>query len=174
MTDSPSGLRVEVLTEDEWPRLQSIRLVALHEDPSVFLFSHEKEATYGEQEWRQEFSRGQWNIMVSDHEDIGLLGVTREETMSEHECFLEYLWVAPDFRQAGLASSLLSTALARLRALGVRTVWLYILDGNEPAMRLYRRFGFRSANKRILLPDHPAGGEELLKLSLDEPESPYS
>jgi ribosomal protein S18 acetylase RimI-like enzyme len=165
---------VEVLAEDEWPRLQSIRLAALREDPSAFLNSHKEEATYGEQQWRQELSRGQWYIMVSGHKEIGLLGVTREGTMSEHKYYLEYLWVAPDFRQAGLASSLLRTALARLRASGVRTVWLYILDGNEQAMRLYRRFGFQSANTRLLLPDHPAGGEELLKLSLDEPESPYS
>jgi ribosomal protein S18 acetylase RimI-like enzyme len=171
VTDSPSGSRVEVLTEDEWPRLQSIRLTALREDPSAFLFSHEKELAYGEQEWRQEFSRGQWYIMVSDYKEIGLLGVTREEAASEQKYYLEYLWVAPDFRQAGRASSLLRTALARLRASGVRTVWLYILDGNEPAMRLYRTFGFQSANKRLLLPDHPAGGEELLTLSLDGSES---
>jgi ribosomal protein S18 acetylase RimI-like enzyme len=174
VTDSPSGLRVEVLTEGEWPRLQSIRLAALHEDPSAFLYSYEKEAAYSEQEWRREFSRGEWNIMVSDHKEIGLLGVTREETMSELECYLEYLWINPDFRQAGMASSLLRTVLARLRASEVRTVWLYILDGNEPAMRLYQRFGFQSANKRLLLPDHPAGGEELLKLRLDEPESSFS
>jgi ribosomal protein S18 acetylase RimI-like enzyme len=166
VTDSPSGLRVEVLAEDEWPRLQSIRLAALGEDPSAFLFSHEKEATYGEPEWRQEFSRGQWYIMVSDHKEIGLLGVTREETVSEQKHYLEYLWVAPDFRRAGVASSLLRTALARLEASGVRTVWLYILDGNEPAMGLYQRFGFQSANERIELPDHAAGGEELLKLRL--------
>jgi ribosomal protein S18 acetylase RimI-like enzyme len=164
-------LRVEVLTEDEWPRLQSIRLAALHEDPVKFLFSHKEEAAYDPQRWRQEFSRGQWNIMVSDHKEIGLLGVTREEAMSEQECYLEYLWVASDFRRVGVASSLLRTVLARLQASGVHTVWLYILDGNEPAMRLYQRFGFQSTNERIELPDHPAGGEELLKLRLDEPES---
>jgi len=174
VTDSPSGLRVEVLTEDEWPRLQSIRLTALREDPSAFLFSHEKELAYGEQEWRQEFSRGQWNIMVSDHEDIGLLGVTREEAMSEQECYLEYLWVARDFRRDGVASLLLRAVLARLRASGVHTVWLYILDGNDPAMQLYKSFGFKNTNERVELPDHAAGGEELLKLGLDEPESSYS
>jgi ribosomal protein S18 acetylase RimI-like enzyme len=171
VTDSPSGLRVEVLTEDEWPRLQSIRLAALREDPSAFLFSYEEEATYGEQQWRQEFSRGQWNIMVSDHKEIGLLGVTTEEAMSKQECYLEYLWVAPGFRRVGVASSLLRAVLARLQASGVHTVWLYILDGNEPAMRLYQKFGFLGTNERIELPDHPAGGEELLKLRLDEPES---
>lgn len=174
MTGSPSGLRVEVLAEDEWPRLQSIRLTALREDPSAFLNSHKEEEIFSEQQWRHEFSRGQWYIIVSDHKEIGLLGVTTEEVMPEQKYYLEYLWVAPEFREVGVGSLLLRTVLARLRASGVRTVWLYILDGNEPAMRLYRKFGFQGANGRVELPNHPAGGEELLKLSLDESESTYS
>ncbi len=173
MTDSPSGLRVEVLTKDEWPRLQSIRLTALRADPSAFLNSHKEEEAYREQQWRHEFSRGQWYIMVSDHKDIGLLGVTRE-VLPEQKYYLEYLWVAPGFREVGVGSLLLRTVLNHLWTSGVRSVWLYILDGNDSAMRLYRRFGFQNANGRLELPDHPAGGEELLKLSLNDPESSYS
>jgi hypothetical protein len=86
--------------------------------------------------------------------------------MSEQECYLEYMWVAPEFRRVGMGSLLLKTVLTRLQASGVHAVWLYILDGNHPAMRLYKRFGFQSTNERVLLPDHPAGGEELLKLRL--------
>ena len=171
MTESPSGLRVEVLTEDEWERLKSIRLTALHEAPSAFLNNHKEEETYSELQWRQEFLRGQWNIMLSEHKEIGLLGVTSEETVSEHRYYLEYLWVDPDFRRSGKGSFLLETVLARLWASGVRAVWLYILDGNETAMRFYRRSGFKSTNERVPLPDHPAGGEEILKLDLDESES---
>jgi ribosomal protein S18 acetylase RimI-like enzyme len=94
-------------------------------------------------------------------------GVTREEAMPPHECYLEYLWVAPDFRQAGLGSILLRTVLDRLRDSGVHTVWLYILNGNHGAMRFYHKFGFQSTNERQLLPDHPAGSEERMKLRLD-------
>jgi ribosomal protein S18 acetylase RimI-like enzyme len=167
VTDSPSSLRVEVLTENEWLRLQSIRLAALREDPSAFLFSYEDEAVYGEQQWRQEFLRGQWSIIVADHKEIGLLGVTREKTMPEQERYLEYLWVAPKFRRVGVGSLLLRTVLAHLRASGVHTVWLYILDGNYRAMYLYQKFGFQSTDWRLPLPNHPAGGEGLMKLHLD-------
>lgn len=167
MADSPSNFRVEVLTENEWSRLQSIRLAALRDDPPAFLSSHEHEADYGEEQWRQEFSRGQWNIMVVHHKEIGLLGVTREKNMSEQECYLEFLWVAPEFRRAGVGSLLLRTVLDNLRDSGVDTVWLYILHGNHGAMRFYQRFGFQSTNERNLLPDHPAGSEERMKLRLD-------
>ena len=87
--------------------------------------------------------------------------------MPEQECYLEYLWVAPEFRRLGVGSLLLRTVLDRLRKSGVHTVWLYILNGNHAAMRFYQKFGFQSTNERELLPDHPAGSEERMKLRLD-------
>jgi ribosomal protein S18 acetylase RimI-like enzyme len=166
VANSPTNFRVEVLTENEWSRLRDIRLSALRDHPSAFLSSHEREATYGEQQWRQEFSRGEWNIMRAGDKEVGLLGVTRELTMPPQECYLEYLWVAPGLRRAGVGSMLLEAVLGRLRDSGVHTVWLYILDGNHDAMRFYRKFGFQSTNERHALPDHPAGSEERMKLRL--------
>ena len=86
--------------------------------------------------------------------------------MSSQEGYLEYLWVAPEFRRSGVASMLLRTVLDRLEGEGVHTVWLFILDGNKPAMRLYQRFGFQRTNERQPLPDHPAGSEERMRLRL--------
>lgn len=167
MGGSPTSLRVEALTEDDWSRLQDIRLSALQNYPGAFLSSYERESGYDEQRWRQEFSRGTWNILVADGEDAGLLGVTREQAMSLQECYLEYLWIAPDLRRSGAASMLLRTVLDRLRAAEVHTVWLYILNGNQVAMDLYEKFGFQSTNEPQLLPDHPAGSEHRMKLRLD-------
>jgi ribosomal protein S18 acetylase RimI-like enzyme len=166
VADSPTNFRVEILTVNEWSRLRGVRLSALRDNPSAFLSSHEREEAYDEQRWRQEFSRGEWNIMQAGGKAIGLLGVTRELAMSLQECYLEYLWVAPDFRRSGLASTLLRTVLDRLRDSGVHTVWLYVLDGNRGAMRFYEGFGFQSTNERQLLPDHPAGSEERMRLRL--------
>jgi ribosomal protein S18 acetylase RimI-like enzyme len=163
---SPNSLRVAKLTENEWPRLENIRLVALRDDPSSFLSSYELEVAYDEQRWREEFSRGEWNIMLAGDKEIGLLGVTREETMPAEECYLEYLWIAPDFRRTGMGSALLRTVLEDVRQAGVRTVWLYILNGNHGAMNFYQKFGFQSTNERQLLPGHPAGSEERMKLRL--------
>jgi ribosomal protein S18 acetylase RimI-like enzyme len=164
---SPTSFRVKVLPENEWSRLRDIRLSALRDQPDAFLHRHEEEAAYGEQRWRQEFLRGEWNLMLADDKVAGLLGVTREPGMPSQECYLEYLWVAPGFRRSGVGSMLLRIVLDRLKGSGVHTVWLYILDGNKGAMRLYKRFGFQSTNERQKLPDHPAGSEERMKLRLD-------
>jgi len=66
-----------------------------------------------------------------------------------------------------MAKLLLRAVLDRLRDSGIQTVWLYILDGNDPAMRLYQEFGFQGTNQRQQLPDHPAGSEELMRLRLN-------
>ena len=86
--------------------------------------------------------------------------------MPRQECYLEYMWIAPHVRRSGSGSVLLRTVLDRLYDQGVHTVWLYILNGNQAAMRLYERFGFQRTNEWQPLPDHPAGSEERMKLSL--------
>jgi ribosomal protein S18 acetylase RimI-like enzyme len=166
-----TSFRVEVLTENYWPRLRDIRLTALNADPTAFLSSHKTEDAFSEQRWRQEFARGEWNVMrAADHDpghrDVGLLGVTRLPATPSQECYLEYLWVAPGVRHRGVASNLLRTVLDRLRDSGVGTVWLYILDGNDRAMRLYRRFGFQRTNEPEPLPDDPTRSEERMWLRL--------
>lgn len=161
-----TSFRVEVLTENDWPRLRSIRLSALRLDPLAFLATYEREVAYTEQRWRQEFSRGEWNVMLASDQDAGLVGATTEPEMPPHECHLEFLWVAPDYRRTGGATMLLRTVLDRLRDSGVRTVWLWILNGNHPALRLYEQFGFQSTNERQPLPDDPTRSEERMQLRL--------
>jgi ribosomal protein S18 acetylase RimI-like enzyme len=161
-----TSFRVDVLAEDDWPRLQNIRLAALKSDPTVFLSSHETELAYLEPRWRQEFSRGEWYVMRASGEDVGLVGATREPDLPLHECDLEFLWVAPESRRAGGATLLLRTVLDRLRDSGVRTVWLWILNGNDPAMNLYEQFGFQSTNRRQPLQKQPGRYEERMRLRL--------
>jgi hypothetical protein len=48
-------LRIEILEEDEWPRLREARLTALKEAPGAFLSNYGRELNYGEDEWRAEF-----------------------------------------------------------------------------------------------------------------------
>lgn len=97
---------------------------------------------------------------------ISLLGATRTPDTPCHECYLECMWVAPPHRGSGIAYDMLAFTFGRLQAIGVRTAFLYVLDGNDAAMRLYRRAGFTSANEPEPLVDHPGRSEELLQRSL--------
>jgi ribosomal protein S18 acetylase RimI-like enzyme len=164
---SPTSFRVEALAENDWVRLRDIRLTALKADPTAFLSSHQTEAAFAEQQWREQFSRGEWHVMRAGAVDVGLVGVTREPDMPARECYLEYLWVAQAFRGRGVATLLLRAVLDRLHDSGVQIVWLYILDGNDPAMRLYQGFGFQSTNERQPLPGDSTRSEERMRLRLN-------
>ena len=56
-----------------------------------------------------------------------------------------------------------------LRARGMRTAFLWVLDGNEVAMSVYRRAGFMSTNHRQPLVARPGRTEERLYLNLALP-----
>jgi ribosomal-protein-alanine N-acetyltransferase len=56
--------------------------------------------------------------------------------------------VASSRRRKGLAKQLLDLNLRRLAGLGVRAVFLEVGDDNVPALRLYRRAGFREVGRR--------------------------
>lgn len=56
--------------------------------------------------------------------------------------------VAAAWRGRGLARRLLDLHLRRLAGLGTRAVFLEVEEGNQPALRLYRRAGFRQVGRR--------------------------
>lgn len=58
---------------------------------------------------------------------------------SDHELAL---FVHPEYRGAGIGSTLLETLLGHGRAAGVERVWLSVEQTNRPAVHLYREAGF--------------------------------
>jgi ribosomal protein S18 acetylase RimI-like enzyme len=61
---------------------------------------------------------------------------------------------------------MLTIILDRLQTSGVRTVFLWVLDGNDTAIRLYKRVGFVSTNHRQPLSADPERSEERMQLDL--------
>jgi ribosomal-protein-alanine N-acetyltransferase len=56
--------------------------------------------------------------------------------------------VVPRARGRGIATDLVRRHLGRLAALGVARLFLEVEEQNEPALRLYRRYGFREVGRR--------------------------
>jgi ribosomal-protein-alanine N-acetyltransferase len=56
--------------------------------------------------------------------------------------------VAPAARGRGIARQLLARHLGRLAALGIVRVFLEVEDGNQAALQLYARAGFREVGRR--------------------------
>ena len=62
----------------------------------------------------------------------------------------EILTIAVDVaaRGGGLATALLGAHISRLAALGVADLFLEVDEANQPALALYRRFGFLQVGRR--------------------------
>lgn len=155
---------IKLLVPGQWQDLRAIRLRALSDSPDSFLSTLERETSFREEQWRAEFDRGEWNIGLRNKEAVSLLGATREEDTPPEQCYLEYMWVAPTFRRSGFALHTIRVVLGRLSAAGVRTVLLWVLNGNKAAEELYRHAGFESANVRQPLPGDTERTEELMRL----------
>jgi ribosomal protein S18 acetylase RimI-like enzyme len=166
-------LDIKLLAPNDWRMLRKIRLSALSESPHTFLSTHEKESGYDERRWRTEFARGDWYVGIvrleSTDQPVSIAGITREPGTPVHQCFLEYVWVDPEFRRRGVAFNMINEVLDCLKLSGVRTVFLWVLDGNGSAMRLYNKLGFVSCNHRQPLKELPGRSEELMQLHLGLP-----
>ena len=56
---------------------------------------------------------------------------------------LESLSVLPGERGAGVGRALMAAVHELVRGLGIEDLMLYVMDGNDEAMRFYERFGMR-------------------------------
>jgi len=138
----------------------------LHDSPDSFLATEAQESGYNEQRWRTELARGHWHVGFVDGVEVSLLGATREPGRPAHERFLEYLWVRPAWRRSGLGFQFFSQILDRLQSSGVRTVFLWVLDGNDVATSLYLKAGFEPVGKPVQLTARPDRSEQLFRLDL--------
>jgi len=166
MSESAFMPDIKLLVPDQWPVLRDIRLAALRDSPHSFLSSYQIEEAFGEVRWRAEFDRGEWAVSIQDDQAAGIVGCTREPDTSPYECYLEYIWVAPRWRNKGVAHNMLTVVLDRLRESGVRTAYLWVLDGNDAAVRLYKSVGFVSCDQRQPLAARPGRTEELMRFDL--------
>ena len=87
-------------------------------------------------------------VAEADGRVVGRLSIARDpHPASAHVADLG-LMVAADHRRQGVGTALLGAAVAWAREASVRKLELHVFPHNEPALALYRRFGFRTEGIR--------------------------
>lgn len=167
---SPPGAAVPAVTvrratPAQWRAARDVRLAALADAPQAFAATLAAESGLDEREWRRRVDPGVCLLAWSDGRAIGMVAVRPGDARPD-ECHLLGMWVAPGHRRAGVGADLLAGACGWARAVGARTVTLWVADPNLAAHRLYRRAGFRGTGERQPLPSDPSVGEERLRLVL--------
>jgi GNAT superfamily N-acetyltransferase len=134
----------------EWPIYRDTRLSALRDAPDAFGSSFAAEATRTDEAWAARVAAAaasqndQLFLAFDQEQPCGLIWCKRsaaEPAVTD----LYQMWVAPGSRAKGTGQALLQAALDWARAAGTQRARLGVTAADSPAMRLYRRHGFRAA-----------------------------
>lgn len=129
----------------EWGLLRELRLAALRDAPEAFGQRYEAAAEQAEEEWRQTAragSRGDsraWFIGRNGNRAVGLVMGRRRPP---EDCLLFSMWVAPQARRGGAGRALVKAVEDWARGWHGRRIVLWVIAGNEGAMRFYHRLGY--------------------------------
>ena len=155
-------MRIEKLCAEQWRRYRAIRLRALADAPDAFARSLSEEETFLEEDWRKRLSsRGNTFIANIDGQDIGVATGAACKGRAE-SAGLYGMWVAPEGRRQGIGLSLVMAVIKWARSTGYDQLVLDVSENNSPAIKLYKKAGFKPLGEPSIL--HP-DCEHIMKLS---------
>jgi GNAT superfamily N-acetyltransferase len=146
----------EAISED-WQAMRDTRLAALREAPYAFGSTAEREAAFGEPQWRARTRMSGHGVMYFAQvaglpEPAGIAGIYVEDGAAD----LVSMWVRPAARGQKVGQALIEAAAGWARSQGFGTLYLWVTESNAPARTLYERCGFTETGERQPLPSDPA------------------
>lgn len=149
-----SPIVVRRLTGEDWRTWRRLRLAALADAPGVFHGDPAEERAYDETRWRAWTEDG---VKAVAFDPDGPVGVAAGRVPAGRAGAVELfgMWVRPRARGGRIAERLALEVVAWAREAGRPRVELWVIAGNEPAERLYRRLGFRDTGEYALHPHDP-------------------
>jgi RimJ/RimL family protein N-acetyltransferase len=138
---------IQRITPAQWKLLRELRLAALVDSPDAFGQSYEDALRQPESDWRQTAeaaSRGDRRAWFIGRDETGqAVGIVQARRRPPDDCLLFSMWVAPAARRSGAGRALVQAVDDWGQTWGATRVVLWVIAGNEPAMRFYDRIGFR-------------------------------
>jgi GNAT superfamily N-acetyltransferase len=154
---------IRTFASHEWRTYRDLRLRALADSPDAFARTLAQEEGRPNTEWSSRLSSGVESrldlplLAVVDSDPIGLAW-GRIESSNPDVANLYQMWVAPNYRGLGVGQKLLKAVIDWARAANVCYLALGVTCGDNAAMRLYVRSGFKPIGE----PEPLRPGSELL------------
>jgi len=113
----------------------------LKEAPSAFgsTWEHEKDRT--EEEWRRAVVSRTRFVAESDGHAVGMASVGEAGIGGAGS--VTSFWVHPPARGKGVGDALLLATIESARAAGYNELFLWVVENNDHAQKLYERHGFK-------------------------------
>ena len=161
---------IRTFASHQWRTYRDLRLRALADSPDAFGRTPAQEEDRPDTEWSSRLTSGVDSrldlplLAVVDNEPTGLAW-GRIESFRLDVANLYQMWVAPNYRGHGVGQMLLKAIIDWARAANVSYLALGVTCGNNPAMRLYLRAGFKPIGE----PEPLRPGSELLAQAMRLP-----
>lgn len=160
---------LHIITSDDWPLWQEIRVAALTDAPHAFKARLADWHRGGQEQWRARLAiPGSYNVVALQGSlPVGMVrGIPGDGETSE----LRSLWVSPEARGNGVGDQLIEAVTTWALRSGSTTLKLAVIPGNESATALYQRNGFIATGELgDLLPDGVTR-EQVMAKRLREPQ----
>ncbi|MFI5914268.1 GNAT family N-acetyltransferase [Dactylosporangium sp. NPDC051541] len=155
-------IAVRRLGLDDWLLWRDVRLAALADAPEAFGSSLAKEQAYTEADWRASMhpARGLKAAATTPDGTAGVIGVWIPDNRDPE---VYSMWVHPHSRGTGLGDRLIAEAVAWAREQQLKTLELWVVDGNPAADKLYTRNGFERTGETQPHPSAPGRSEYLMR-----------
>jgi GNAT superfamily N-acetyltransferase len=133
-------ITLEVVGTDDWERWRDLRLSALREAPEAFFSSLSDWEHKSEDTWRQRLADVAANFIVAlDGKDAGMVSAA----VTAEEVELIGMRVAPFARGRGVGDELVRAVADWSLSHQPLRLTLRVLNGNDRAITLYERHGFK-------------------------------
>ncbi|HLS49841.1 MAG TPA: GNAT family N-acetyltransferase [Actinomycetaceae bacterium] len=162
-----AGLRIHVVTADDWASHRDLRIHMLTESPDAFWGRVDDVRGLGEADWRAAVSGDILYLQARDASGaaLGTLGVLPD---GERDVHLIAMYVRPTARGGGVGDLLLDASAVLALEIGRPRQLLEVAADNTVAIRLYERHGFTVLARAAARPE---GGEEPLTMVRELPEA---
>ncbi len=141
---NPSQINVVVLDSGQAEAFQQIRLLALKTDPLAFGASYAHESSQPLAFFSERLANSVIMAAYIQNTIIGMAGFKRLDGLRErHKGFIWGVFTRPEHRRRGISGRLLAALLEHADGQVEQTL-LTVTAGNQQALSLYERLGFRS------------------------------
>ncbi len=140
---------------DEWRELRDLRLRALADAPDAFGATYEQESVDPDEAWQRRADRPDGTMIVAVDDDgrfVGMASGGPAEGFPD-SAGLYGTWVDPVARGQGIGEQLIGAIVPWAEAQGYARIGLGVTIGNDAAVRLYERIGFKDTGLRFPLRD---------------------
>lgn len=136
-------IEIKILTASEVEAFRAIRLSALEKSPQMFGSSYALEVVKPVEFFENCLLNSTVFGVYHQNQMIGVAALTQEKVAKlAHKAHLSSVFIAPEYRQNGVASKLLQ-AIVEYSRQHVEQILLSVAEGNNSAIHLYEKFGFR-------------------------------